>query len=68
MTIVGIEKLNQGDFNVLVFDPKYHDTEKWNHAMEQALLGGEVEEFLRTYRRGTTDLRKYTEFEILECA
>lgn len=67
MTVVGVEKLQRGGFNLIVFDPKYYDTDKWDLAMERSLLGKGVDDFLALYRRGIPDLRKYSEFEILEC-
>lgn len=67
MTIVGVEKLRQGGLSLLVFDPKYYYTEKWDLAMERALKGKDVLRFLRLYRRGVSDLKSYREFEIIMC-
>ncbi|ERT02335.1 hypothetical protein HMPREF1624_00633 [Sporothrix schenckii ATCC 58251] len=64
LTIVGIEKTNTGEMNLLVFDPIFRNGSAMarfvsrQHRLDDQLL--------RPYRRGTRYLARYRAFEILK--
>ncbi|KAI9646951.1 hypothetical protein NHQ30_004951 [Ciborinia camelliae] len=66
MTIIGYEKQTDGNKNLLVFDPMFHDANK-----VVKLVGGPVHhknpgDLLKAYRRGNKYLKRYNEFELLK--
>jgi hypothetical protein len=63
---VGIEKRQNGEANLLVFDPKYHNVDKISRAIEGDIPATGRESFLEFYRRGQSYLERYSEFELLE--
>lgn len=65
MTIVGFEKLKQGGYNLLVFDPMFHDAKSVTKLVGQTFDHKSPDELLKSYRRGAKYLRKHSQFEVL---
>ncbi|KPM33899.1 hypothetical protein AK830_g12673 [Neonectria ditissima] len=67
LTIVGIERQMDGELNLLVFDPSFHDSTKIKHLVGKAFRHklSTVDQALQPYRRDARYLRKYSEFETL---
>ncbi|KAK7417316.1 hypothetical protein QQZ08_011659 [Neonectria magnoliae] len=67
LTIVGIERQMDGELNLLVFDPSFHDSTKIRHLVGKAFRHKllTVDQALQPYRRDAQYLRKYNEFEVL---
>ncbi|KAK7403959.1 hypothetical protein QQX98_010290 [Neonectria punicea] len=67
LTIVGIERQMDGELNLLVFDPSFHDSTKIRHLVGKAFRHklSTVDQALQPYRRDAQYLRKYNEFEVL---
>ncbi|CBF77859.1 uncharacterized protein ANIA_11632 [Aspergillus nidulans FGSC A4] len=68
MTIVGIEVREQGNANILVFDPSFKTPSVIKHAMGANLKTSEPARILKGYRKGVNYLQKYQTFELLEYA
>lgn len=68
MTIVGIEKRTDGALELLVFDPMFRDPPAIRGLVGRVLKNNtSVDKSLKLYRRGNKYLKKYHEFEVLEC-
>ncbi|KAJ9142620.1 Zinc finger with UFM1-specific peptidase domain protein [Pleurostoma richardsiae] len=65
MTIVGLERMANGDLNLLVFDPMFHDAPSITKLVGSSFRAKSAESALKPYRRGNKYLRKYREFEVL---
>jgi hypothetical protein len=65
MTIVGLERMTNGDLNLLVFDPMFHDAPSITKLVGSSFRAKSAESALKPYRRGNKYLRKYREFEVL---
>jgi zinc finger-containing ubiquitin peptidase 1 len=67
VTIVGLEKMKGGSYNLLVLDPMFRPSKEI-----VLLLGGnqhlskEPGKLLNAYRRGESYLRRYNKFELLK--
>ncbi|KAL4760305.1 C78 family peptidase [Aspergillus foveolatus] len=66
MTIVGIEVRDQGNANILVFDPSFKTPSVIKHAMGANIKTSEPARILKGYRKGVNYLQKYQTFELLE--
>lgn len=67
MTIVGFEKKNNGDTNILVFDPMFHDSSAITKFIgNDKISHNKPAELLKAYRRDTSYLRRFKEFELLK--
>jgi hypothetical protein len=66
MTIVGIEKHEDGSKNVIVFDPMFRDAEKVLNLVGKKFKFKHPADLLKAYRRGPRYLKRYSEFEILK--
>lgn len=67
LTIVGLEKQMDGRLNLLVFDPSFRDSGKIRRLVG-TMFGQRptaVGDTLQPYRRGSSYLRRYAEFEVL---
>ena len=65
MTIIGIEKQKQGGYNLLVFDPVFHDAKRVTKHVGRKFDHKHADDLLKPYRRGAKHLKKYRQFEIL---
>ena len=65
MSIIGIEKQNDGRTNLLVFDPVFRDTDVILSLLGRKFRHKHPDSALRAYRRGPELLHKYRAFEIL---
>jgi hypothetical protein len=66
MTIVGLEKLQSGARNLLVFDPMFHDAPSITRLVDRQFQYRFPDMALKAYRRGHKYLRRFREFEILK--
>jgi hypothetical protein len=67
MTIVGLERLEGGGRNLLVFDPMFHDPSSITRLVGRDFTHRFPDMMLKPYRRGSKYLKKYREFELLKC-
>lgn len=67
MTIVGFEFRNNGNPNLLVFDPMFKISPAITRLLGTSARSADPARLLKAYRRGTPYLQKYKEFEILKC-
>lgn len=65
MTIVGVERLESGGRNLLVFDPMFHDPASITRLIGRKFTHRHPDTMLKPYRRGNKYLKKYREFEVL---
>ncbi|KAK1760730.1 peptidase family C78-domain-containing protein [Echria macrotheca] len=65
MTVIGFERQRSGAKNLIVFDPMFHDASNIVKLVGRKFEYTFVELALKAYRRGSTYLRKYREFEVL---
>jgi hypothetical protein len=65
MTIIGFEKKKDGTANILVFDPKSHDSSDVVKLIGQNVSHKSPAVLLKAYQRSVTHLRQYSEFEVL---
>ncbi|KAM7195993.1 zinc finger with UFM1-specific peptidase domain protein [Rhypophila sp. PSN 637] len=72
MSIIGLEKQNNGGRSLLVFDPMFKDASnilklvgRFDPQKPAFKLAGDPDGALKSYRRGNRYLRRYREFEIL---
>jgi len=67
MTIVGLEKHEDGGRSLLVFDPFFAPSDTMKSLAGAKRIGSKVKcnALLRAYRRGMTYLGKYNEFEVI---
>ncbi|KFA62614.1 hypothetical protein S40285_05162 [Stachybotrys chlorohalonatus IBT 40285] len=67
MTIIGLEKLTNGQAQLLVFDPTFRDSPSIQELIDKDFQykASTVDRMLRPYRRSLRDLRHYREFELL---
>ncbi|KAI5249963.1 DUF1671-domain-containing protein [Aureobasidium subglaciale] len=69
MTIVGFERSNNGSRSLLVFDPSFGPSTQLRDLLTKSLNAVIAESvasrLLSNYRRSTTQLAKYDEFEVL---
>ncbi|KAH8887473.1 DUF1671-domain-containing protein [Thozetella sp. PMI_491] len=66
MTIIGLERQKNGDKNLLVFDPMFHDTKSILKLVGKRFEHRFPDVPLKAYRRGNKYLKKYREFELLK--
>ncbi|KAL1886065.1 hypothetical protein Cpir12675_006872 [Ceratocystis pirilliformis] len=64
MVVIGIEKEVNGDLNLLVFDPKYHDDQDFTYLINKHSERATTE-ILSLYRRGIRYLGRHDQFEVL---
>lgn len=68
MTIVGIEKREDGSRNLLVFDPAYQPSKQFLNMSSVASATNGIDlsvSLIQPYRRGKKYLRRYHAFETL---
>ena len=65
LTIVGLEKRENGAMELLVFDPMFHDAPGITRYIGRMFHHKSPDTALRLYRRGNKYLKKYHEFEVL---
>lgn len=68
MTIVGFEVRDQGNANILVFDPTFQAPSVIKHATATKIKKPDPTRILKRYRKGINYLRKYQAFELLKYA
>ncbi|OJJ06904.1 hypothetical protein ASPVEDRAFT_46266 [Aspergillus versicolor CBS 583.65] len=66
MTIVGFEARDQGNANILVFDPTFQAPSVIKHATTTNIKKLDPTRILKGYRKGINYLRKYQAFELLK--
>lgn len=67
MTIVGMERKQDGSKSLLVFDPMFHDASDVMKLIDQqAFTHKAPETVLKAYRRNLKYLGQYSEFELLK--
>jgi len=66
MTIVGIERRQDGSKSLLVFDPMFHDASEVMKLVDQTFTHKAPEAVLKAYRRNLKYLSQYNEFELLK--
>jgi zinc finger-containing ubiquitin peptidase 1 len=66
LTIVGLEKRQNGSTELLVFDPTFHDSPSITKHIGRTFHHRYPDSALKLYRRGNKYLKKYHEFEILK--
>jgi hypothetical protein len=67
MTIVGFEIRDQGNANILVFDPAFKTPSVIKHATTTKITTSDPARILKGYRKGVNYLQKYQVFELLKC-
>ncbi|EON96155.1 putative peptidase family c78 protein [Phaeoacremonium minimum UCRPA7] len=65
MTIIGFERLQNGQANLLVFDPMFRDNSAITRLVGKKFESRAPDILLKPYRRGSKYLGKYREFELL---
>jgi zinc finger-containing ubiquitin peptidase 1 len=68
MTIIGFEFRDNGNANLLVFDPMFKTSPAIQRLVGKTIESSDPTRLLKAYRRGESYLRKYKEFEILKYA
>lgn len=68
MTIVGFEIRDQGNANILVFDPTFQTPSVIKHATATKIKKPESSRILKVYRKDICYLKKYQAFELLKYA
>lgn len=66
MTIVGFEIRDNGSANLLVFDPMFKTSPAIERLIGSSSKPNDPTRLLKAYRRGTSYLRKFKIFEVLE--
>ena len=67
MTIIGFEKKTNGDKNILVFDPMFHDSSAITKFIgNDKVSHNKPAELLKAYRRGASYVKRFKEFELLK--
>lgn len=66
MTIVGLEKQKNGSKNLLIFDPMFSDASGIVKLVGKKFEHRFPDKALKPYRRGSSYLKKYRAFEVLE--
>ncbi|KAL6235433.1 hypothetical protein BDW75DRAFT_230280 [Aspergillus navahoensis] len=66
MTIVGFEIREQGNANILVFDPSFKTPSVIKHAIRANISVSEPARILKGYRKGVNYLKKHQTFELLK--
>ncbi|KAF2163503.1 hypothetical protein M409DRAFT_26115 [Zasmidium cellare ATCC 36951] len=65
MTIVGIERKDDGSRNLLVFDSSFATSKPMENVLDGRRARSSVPDMLRPYRRSELSLTKWDEFELL---
>ncbi|KAI5461052.1 peptidase family C78-domain-containing protein [Mariannaea sp. PMI_226] len=67
LTVVGLERQMNGEINLLVFDPSFHDSLNIRQLVGKAFQHkmSKIDEAIEPYRRGSGYLRKFNAFEVL---
>ncbi len=68
MTVVGFEVRDQGNADILVFDPNIQTPSVIKHATAAKIKKPDPTCILKGYRKGINYLRKYQDFELLKYA
>ncbi|SZF04188.1 unnamed protein product [Blumeria hordei] len=68
MTIIGYEERKDGSNNLLVFDPKFSDSQDMIMGIGSTIDNSHLLHTLKFYRKGANYLGKYNEFEIFKLA
>ncbi|KAH9827337.1 Peptidase family C78 [Teratosphaeria destructans] len=65
MTVVGIERKDDGSRNLIVFDPSFETSQSVKNLIDGRKTTAKVENLLKPYRRSDASLARWNEFEVL---